>query len=44
MCSCCNATFYGQTQKFVKMPKKSVSFDHMLVDGHNTSFENFAIL
>ena len=62
MCSCCNATYYGQTQrhffvrasehlgiapltgKFVKTPKKSAIFDHMLLDGHKASFENFSIL
>ena len=62
MCSCCNATCYGQTQrhffvgalehlgitpltgKFVKTPKKSAIFDHMLLDGHKPSFDNFSIL
>ena len=62
MCSCCNATYYGQTQrhffvrasehlgitpltgKFVKTPKKSAIFDHMLLDGHKASFDNFSIL
>ena len=62
MCNCCNATYYGQTQrhffvgasehlgiipltgKFVKTPKKSAIFDHMLLDGHKASFENFSIL
>ena len=62
MCSCCNATYYGQIQrhffvrasehlgitpltgKFVKTPKKSAIFDHMLLDGHKASFENFSIL
>ena len=62
MCSCCNATYYGQTQrhffvrasehlgitsltsKFVKTPKKSAIFDHMLLDGHKTSFDNISIL
>ena len=62
MCSCCNATYYGQTQrhffvrasehqgvtpltgKFVKTPKKSDIFDHMLLDGHKASFDNFSIL
>ena len=62
MCSCCNATYYGQTQrhffvrasehlgitpltgKFVKTPKKSAIFDHMLLDGHKASFNNFSIL
>ena len=32
------------TGKFVKTPKKSATFDHMLLDGHKTSFENFSIL
>ena len=62
MFSCCNATYYGQTQrhffveasehlgitpltgKFVKMPKKSAIFDHMLLDIHKASFDNFSIL
>ena len=62
MCSCCNATYYGQTQrhffvrasehlgitpltgKFVNTPKKSAIFDHMLLDGHKASFDNFSIL
>ena len=62
MCSCCNATYYGQTQihffvrasehlgitpltgKFAKTPKKSAIFDHMLLDGHKASFDNFSIL
>ena len=61
MCSCCNANYYGQTQrhffvrasehlgitpltgKFVKTPKKSI-FDHMLLDGHKASSDNFLIL
>ena len=62
MCSCCNATYDGQTQrrffmrasehlsitpltgKFVKMPKKSAIFDHMFLDSHKASFDNFLIL
>ena len=32
------------TGKFVKMPKKFAIFDHMLLDGHKTSFDNFSIL
>ena len=62
MCSYCNATYYGQTQrhflvrasehlgitpltsKFVKTPEKSAMFDHMLLDGHKASFDNFSIL
>ena len=62
MCSCYNATCYGQTQrhffvraaehlgitaltgKFVKTPKKSAIFDHMLLDGHKASFDNCSIL
>ena len=59
MCSCCNATYCGQTQKhffvrasehlvittvtdkFVKTPKKSAIFDHMLLDGHKVSLTIF---
>ena len=63
MCSCCNATYYGQTQryffvrasehlggitpltgKFVKTAKKSAIFDHVLLDDHKASFDNFSIL
>ena len=62
MCSCCNAIYYGQTErdcfvrasvhlhitpltgKFVKTPKKSAVFDHMLLDGHKASFDNFLIV
>ena len=62
MCSCCNATYFGQTQRnffvraceylgiapltgeFVKTPKNSAIFDHMLLDGHKASFDNFSIL
>ena len=32
------------TGKFVKTPKKSAIFDHMLLDGHKASFDNFLIL
>ena len=32
------------TGKFAKTLKKSDIFDHMLLDGHKTSFDNFAIL
>ena len=32
------------TGKFVKRPKKSAIFDHMLLDGHKVSFDNFSIL
>ena len=31
-------------KRFVKTPKKSAIFDHMLLDGHKASFGNFAIL
>ena len=31
------------TGKFVKMPKKSAIFDHMLLDGHKASFNKFSI-
>ena len=62
ICSCCNATCYGQIQrhffvrasehlgiapltgKFVKTPKKSAIFDHILLNGHKVSFDNFLIL
>ena len=62
MCSSCNGTYYGQTQrhffvrasehlgitpltgKFVKTPKKSAIFGHMLLDGHKASFDIFSIL
>ena len=62
MCSCCNTTYYGQTQrhvfvrasehlgitpltgKFVKTPKKSAIFDHMLLNGHRATFDIFSIL
>ena len=32
------------TGKFVKTPKKSAIFDHMLLDGYKASFDNFSIL
>ena len=32
------------TGKRVKNPKKSAIFDHILLKGHDASFENFAIL
>ena len=32
------------TGKFVKTPKKSTIFDHMLLDIHKASFDNFSIL
>ena len=32
------------TGKFVKTPKKSAIFDHMLVDGHKACFDNFLTL
>ena len=62
MWSCCNATYYGQTQrhffvrasehlgvtpltgKFVKTPKKSAIFDHMLLDGYKACFDKFTII
>ena len=61
MCSCCNTTYCGQTQrhcfvrtsehlgitpltgKFVKTPKKFAIFDHLFLDGHKASFDNFLI-
>ena len=32
------------TGKFAKTSKKSVIFDHMLLEGHKVSFNNFLIL
>ena len=32
------------TGKFVKTSKKSAIFDHMLLNGHKASFDNFSIL
>ena len=32
------------TGKFVKTSRKSAIFDHMLLDGHRASFNNFSIL
>ena len=32
------------TVKFVKTHRKSAIFDHMLLDGHEASFDNFPIL
>ena len=32
------------TGKFVETPKKSAIFDHMLLDGHKASFDNFSVL
>ena len=61
-CSCCNATYYGEserhffvitsehlgmtplTRKRVRNPKKSALFDHILLNGHDASFEDFTIL
>ena len=31
------------TEKRVKNPKKSAIFDHLLLKGHDASFEDFAI-
>ena len=62
MCSCCNATYYGETkrhlfvrasehlgitplsQKRVKNPKKFAIIDHILLEGHNSTYDNFSIL
>ena len=62
MCSCCNATYYGESErhffvrasehlgmtpltgKQVKNPKKSAIFDHILLKGLDTSFEDFTII
>ena len=61
-CSCCNATYYGETerhlfvrasehlgitpltQKRVKNPKKSAIMDHILLEGHNATYDDFSIL
>ena len=61
-CSCCNATYYGETerhlfvrasehlgitpltQKRVKNPKKSANMDHILLEGHNATYDDFSIL
>ena len=32
------------TGKFVKTPKKLAIFDHVLLDGHKSSFDNFSML
>ena len=32
------------TDKFVKTPKKSATFDHMLLDGYKASFHNLSVL
>ena len=60
-CSCCNATYYGETerhlfvrgsehlgitpltQKRVKNPKKSDIMDHILLEGHNATYDDFSI-
>ena len=61
-CSCCNATYYGETerhlfvrasehlgitpltQKRVKCPKKSAIGEHILMTGHQSSYDNFSII
>ena len=61
-CSCCNATYYGESERLffvraseqlgmthltgkrVRNPKKSAIFDHILLNGHDASFEDFTIL
>ena len=61
-CSCCNATYYGETerhlfvrasehlgitpltQKRVKCPKKSAIVEHILMTGHQSSYDNFSII
>ena len=58
MCSCCNATYCGESERHffvrasenfgmtpltggrVKNPKKSATFDHILLNGHDASFED----
>ena len=32
------------TSRFVKIPKTSAIFDHILLDGHKAGFDNFSIL
>ena len=32
------------TDKFIKTPKKSAVFDHVLLDGHKASFDYFSII
>ena len=62
MCSCCNATYYGETkrhlfvrasehlgitalsQKGVKNCKKSAIIDHILLECHNATYDDFSIL
>ena len=36
--------FTPLTGKFVKTPKKSAIFDHMLLDDHKANFDNFSML
>ena len=61
-CSCCNATFYGESERhfFVrasehlgmisltgkreKNPKMSAICDHILLNGHDASFEDLTTL
>ena len=58
-CSCCNATYYGETERYlfvrasehlgitpltqtrVKNPKKSAIMNHILLEGHNTTYDDF---
>ena len=62
MCSCCNATCYGETKrhlfvrasehlritplthKRVTNTKKSAIIDHILLEGHNATYDDFSIL
>ena len=62
MCSCCNTTYYGESEKHffvrasehlgmtpltgkqIRNPKKLAIFDHILLNGHDASFEDFTIL
>ena len=62
LCSCCNATYYGETerhlfvrasehlgitpltQKRLRSLKKSAIIDHILLAGHNVTYDDFSIL
>ena len=62
MSSCCNATYYGETEKYlfvrvlehlgltpltpqgIKNPKMSAIMNHILIEGHNATYNNFSIL
>ena len=42
--SFCASGYYTLTGKFVKTPKESAIFEHVLLDGHKANFHNFSIL